>query len=117
MFGFVEDQTTFSEQEMYERSDKAQDYHLMMSQIFKEFKEIQDAGGIVLPAKNPDLWNTNLMKEVGEHTAKHGTISTFTAAGFVRENLKTAGFEVKRIDGYGRKRHMTVGTLKDDYAA
>ena len=48
VFGFVEDQTTFSEQEMYERSDKAQDYHLMMSQIFKEFKDIQDAGGILL---------------------------------------------------------------------
>ena len=48
VFGFVEDQTTFSEQEMYERSDKAQDYHLMMSHIFKEFKEIQDAGGILL---------------------------------------------------------------------
>ena len=33
--------------------------------------------------------------------------STYTAAGFVRRALGAGGFEVTRIPGYGRKRHMT----------
>ena len=60
------------------------------------------------PAKNPELWTTELMQAVGNHTATGGTAATYTAAGFVRRGLSDAGFEVQRIKGYGRKRHMTV---------
>ncbi len=66
------------------------------------------------PAKNPpELWGgDNLMRTVGEHTAAHGTCATYTAAGFVRRALSDAGFEVTRIPGYGRKRHMTAGVKR-----
>lgn len=60
------------------------------------------------PAKNPELWDVDLMKQVGLHTKDGGTAATYTAAGFVRRNLASAGFTVSRIPGYGRKRHMTV---------
>lgn len=60
------------------------------------------------PAKNPELWDADLMQQVGAHTKPGGTAATYTAAGFVRRNLTDAGFEVTRIPGYGRKRHMTV---------
>lgn len=63
------------------------------------------------PAKNPELWSPNLLQHVGRHTAPQGTVATYTAAGFVRRGLEDAGFEVTRIKGFGRKRHMTVGTL------
>jgi tRNA U34 5-methylaminomethyl-2-thiouridine-forming methyltransferase MnmC len=59
------------------------------------------------PARNPELWEEGLMREVGQHTAPGGTAATYTAAGFVRRGLQAAGFEVTRIPGYGRKRHMT----------
>ena len=59
------------------------------------------------PAKNPELWGEDLMREVGRHTAPSGTAATYTAAGFVRRGLDNAGFEVTRVPGYGRKRHMT----------
>lgn len=59
------------------------------------------------PAKNPELWSADLLAEVGRHTAPDGTAATYTAAGHVRRALTDAGFEVTRIDGYGRKRHMT----------
>lgn len=59
------------------------------------------------PAKNPELWEDDLMREVGQHTAPGGTAATYTAAGFVRRGLQAAGFEVTRVPGYGRKRHMT----------
>ena len=62
------------------------------------------------PAKNPELWEADLMMEVGAHTKPAGTVATYTAAGFVRRNLDAAGFSVTRVPGFGRKRHMTRGT-------
>lgn len=61
------------------------------------------------PAKNPELWQADLLAEVGEHTAPQGTFATYTAAGHVRQSLTAAGFAVERIKGFGRKRHMTRG--------
>lgn len=63
------------------------------------------------PAKNPELWSPTLMAEVALHTAPQGTAATYTAAGFVRRGLRDAGFDVERIKGYGRKRHMTVARM------
>ena len=63
------------------------------------------------PAKNPELWSPELMAQVAAHTAAGGTAATYTAAGFVRRGLADAGFEVSRVQGYGRKRHMTRAVL------
>jgi len=63
------------------------------------------------PAKNPELWGTELLHEVGRHTAPGGTAATYSAAGGVRRDLESAGFAVERRPGYGRKRHMTVARL------
>lgn len=60
------------------------------------------------PAKNPELWGDDLLQEVANHTAINGTLATYTAAGFVRRNLASAGFNVTRTTGFGRKRHMTT---------
>ncbi|SMR83374.1 tRNA U34 5-methylaminomethyl-2-thiouridine-forming methyltransferase MnmC [Aliiroseovarius halocynthiae] len=64
------------------------------------------------PAKNPELWGEGLMRDVGRHTAPNGTFATYTAAGFVRRALDAAGFDVERVAGYGRKRHMSRGILR-----
>lgn len=63
------------------------------------------------PAKNPELWQADLMAEIARHTAPGGTFATYTAAGAVRRALAGAGFTVDRCPGYGRKRHMTAGVL------
>ncbi len=63
------------------------------------------------PAKNPELWEAPLMQAVAEHTHAGGTCATYTAAGHVRQSLATAGFTVTKTKGFGRKRHMTTGTL------
>ncbi len=62
------------------------------------------------PAKNPELWDPALLQAVGAHTKPGGTFATYTAAGHVRRALTEAGFSVQRIPGYGRKRHMSIGT-------
>lgn len=60
------------------------------------------------PAKNPELWEAQLLSDVAAHTKPNGTAATYSAAGHVRASLKAAGFTVERRAGYGRKRHMTV---------
>jgi tRNA U34 5-methylaminomethyl-2-thiouridine-forming methyltransferase MnmC len=61
------------------------------------------------PAKNPELWDDDLMAEVAAHTATGGTFATYTAAGHVRRALAAAGFAVERRAGFGAKRHMSAG--------
>ena len=63
------------------------------------------------PAKNPELWQEDLMQAVADHTRPGGTAATYTAAGFVRRGLEEAGFTVTRTPGFGRKRHMTQAIL------
>ncbi len=63
------------------------------------------------PAKNPELWDARLMSDVAARTVPGGSFATYTAAGFVRRGLTEAGFEVERIAGFGRKRHMSRGVL------
>lgn len=63
------------------------------------------------PARNPELWGDDLMADVARHTAPAGSFATYTAAGFVRRALQSAGFQVTRIPGYGTKRHMSRGHL------
>lgn len=64
------------------------------------------------PAKNPELWGEDLMKQVGLHTAKGGTFATYSAAGHIRRALDAGGFNVSRISGYAGKRHMSRGILR-----
>lgn len=64
------------------------------------------------PAKNPELWGPDLMRDVARATAPRGTAATYTAAGSVRRGLAAAGFAVTRTEGYGRKRHMTRAVLE-----
>lgn len=64
------------------------------------------------PAKNPELWEPDLLAAVAKATRPQGTVATYTAAGFVRRGLEAAGFAVTRASGFGRKRHMTRAFLR-----
>lgn len=63
------------------------------------------------PAKNPEMWGEDLLRGVAARTKPGGSFSSFTAAGAVRRALSAAGFEVERVPGFGRKRHMIRGHL------
>lgn len=52
------------------------------------------------PARNPDMWDPSVMKQVAEHTNPNGTFATYSAAGHVRRGLDVAGFEVERVAGF-----------------
>ena len=82
------------------------------NQCLKDWNGVADAWFLdgFSPAKNPEMWYPDLMLSVASHTKTGGTFATFTAAGAVRRSLSEAGFQVERLPGYGRKRHMTRGT-------
>lgn len=60
------------------------------------------------PAKNPDLWQPRVFKQLARLARAGATLATYTAAGFVRRGLQEAGFEVRKAPGFGSKRDMTV---------
>ena len=64
------------------------------------------------PKTNKEMWNFELLREVCRHCSENGTFATYTAAGWVRRNLQTAGFEVSRKSGFGNKKEMLVGCKK-----
>lgn len=63
------------------------------------------------PARNPELWQPDLLECVARHTRPGGSFATYTAAGHVRRSLAAAGFAVTRQPGHAGKRHMTTGRL------
>lgn len=61
------------------------------------------------PSRNQAMWSQELMKSVFDHTAPGGSFATYTAAGWVRRNLQSAGFDVEKRPGHGFKREMMGG--------
>lgn len=65
------------------------------------------------PSKNPKMWTDHLFQQMRRVNALHphqeSTIATFTAAGVVRRGIKGAGFNIKKVPGFGRKREMLAG--------
>ena len=61
------------------------------------------------PAKNPELWDQDLLARAAALTAPDGTLATYTAAGWVRRNLQAAGFTIEKKPGFAGKREMIVG--------
>lgn len=65
------------------------------------------------PSRNPEMWSEAVFIEIGRLSASEATLATYTAAGFVRRGLESVGFDIEKQPGFGTKRDMTVGQLKD----
>jgi len=61
------------------------------------------------PAKNPDMWQQELLQQIARLAAPGCTVTTFTSVGSVRRGLAAVGFRMERIAGHGSKRHMLRG--------
>jgi tRNA 5-methylaminomethyl-2-thiouridine biosynthesis bifunctional protein len=61
------------------------------------------------PSKNPDMWTASLFAHLYRLSRPLATLSTFTAAGFVRRGLTDAGFAMRKVAGHGQKRSILVG--------
>ncbi|MGH1378809.1 MAG: tRNA (5-methylaminomethyl-2-thiouridine)(34)-methyltransferase MnmD [Alphaproteobacteria bacterium] len=64
------------------------------------------------PRSNPDMWSDIVFSNMARLSSAGTTFSTFTAVGYVRRGLKSVGFDVSRVSGFGYKWHMLLGTYK-----
>lgn len=82
-----------------------------LQQILSEHKNTIDAWYLdgFAPAKNPDMWQQKLFQIIAKLSKTGTTLSTFTAAGFVRRGLTEAGFNMSKAPGIGKKREHLYG--------
>ncbi len=65
------------------------------------------------PNRNPEMWRPELFEKLHTITKRGGTVTTFSAAGHVRNSLQAAGFQVQRIEGRAsQKRHTTLARVE-----
>ena len=68
------------------------------------------------PSTNPEMWTDTVFQNMARLSVPGASFATFTSAGFVRRGLAAAGFSVRKVPGYGRKREMSVGEFTGGHA-
>lgn len=58
------------------------------------------------PDKQPEMWTIDVFAKLFLATKRHGVLVTYSSKGEVKRNLRSVGFEVERLPGPPRKRHM-----------
>ncbi|MFT3930691.1 MAG: bifunctional tRNA (5-methylaminomethyl-2-thiouridine)(34)-methyltransferase MnmD/FAD-dependent 5-carboxymethylaminomethyl-2-thiouridine(34) oxidoreductase MnmC [Spongiibacteraceae bacterium] len=61
------------------------------------------------PAKNPEMWQSDLFEQIGRLSKPGTTFATFTVAGIVKRGLQDVGFAIEKFPGFGSKRQMLRG--------
>lgn len=67
------------------------------------------------PAKNPQMWDTELLSRLHRLAAPGATAATWTVARPVRDALVQAGFRIERLPGIGSKRDMVRAHYEPRY--
>jgi tRNA U34 5-methylaminomethyl-2-thiouridine-forming methyltransferase MnmC len=58
------------------------------------------------PDKQTDMWTPKVFEKMYQLTSTQGILVTYSAKGEVKRTLKAVGYEVERLPGPPRKRHM-----------
>lgn len=64
------------------------------------------------PAKNPDMWQPELFNAMAALSRPGATAATFTCAAIVKRGLEGAGFQWRKVAGFGHKREMLCAELE-----
>jgi tRNA 5-methylaminomethyl-2-thiouridine biosynthesis bifunctional protein len=65
------------------------------------------------PARNPDMWSDEVLRQVARLSAPGARAATYSVAGPVRRGLEAAGFQLARAPGFGRKRERLEAWLPE----
>src|SRR5512140_427915 len=68
------------------------------------------------PARNPEIWSPEVVRELSRLAAPGATLATWTVAGGVRAALGDAGFALEKRPGFASKREMLAGRRGDGAA-
>ena len=60
------------------------------------------------PKKQPELWSTDIFAKLHKATKPNGVLTTYSAAGQLKRDLKAAGYTIQNPPGANGKREMTV---------
>jgi len=63
------------------------------------------------PEKNSEMWSEAVFNELARNSANGTTFSTFSTARVVKDNAYAAGFVLKKLPGFHKKREMLFGYL------
>ncbi|HEU0230233.1 MAG TPA: tRNA (5-methylaminomethyl-2-thiouridine)(34)-methyltransferase MnmD [Burkholderiaceae bacterium] len=66
------------------------------------------------PERNPEMWTPTLFGQMVRMANRGATAASWCCASHVRKALADAGFLVEKAPGFGRKREMTVATLRSN---
>lgn len=64
------------------------------------------------PAKNPEMWQTELFQQITQLSKEQATLATFTVSGKVKRQLIKAGFRVEKRSASGNKNEMLTGVFQ-----
>lgn len=91
--------------------------HLFIGDVEDFFKTQFNAHAWFLdgfnPKENPQMWSKEVCQNVASRTHLGGTFATFSVARMVRENLAETPFVLQRSKGFGKKREMLTGKLRE----
>ena len=62
------------------------------------------------PDKQPDMWTIDIFAKLYLAMNKNGVLVTYSSKGEVKRNLRLVGFQVERLQGPPKKRHMLRAT-------
>lgn len=65
------------------------------------------------PDKQPDMWTSEILQKIADHTTTGGIIVTYSAKGDVRRKMKDAGFIMERLPGPPGKKEMLRGIKRE----
>lgn len=65
------------------------------------------------PSCNEDLWAQAIFTQIARLSRVGTTAATFSAAGVVKRGLQSAGFLVKKVKGFGKKREMITAIIEN----
>ncbi len=64
------------------------------------------------PGKQPELWSLEIFQELYRVLKRNGMLSTYSCAGWIRKNMKQAGFQVMDGPVVGRRSPGTLAFKK-----
>lgn len=64
------------------------------------------------PPKNPEMWSKEIFSQMKFHSKEFSTFSTYSVAKVIKENAIENGFEIQTQKGFGTKKEMLLGKLK-----
>lgn len=68
------------------------------------------------PAKNDAMWKRSVLTSLSKFAKQEATLATWCVSSHVRVDLRNAGFEVQKVQGFGKKSQMTVGVYRPRFS-